>query len=150
MCLNFALHQEGKKKRDHFGTAAIGVHRMHHDSTSLSTRAPGLGWTSADLPHINGVHRNLRTNQVDPCSPLQKLAIYCYIHTDRCLFLSTSMRVKPINNSVRAQNKTERVIECVSPADSGIILSGKSPTCILHEGTPRGTRTRSIARSFRS
>ena len=52
----FALHQE--QKRDHFGTVAIDVHRLfHHDPTALKTRASGLGWTSAGLPHIQGVHR---------------------------------------------------------------------------------------------
>ena len=71
----FALRQE--QKRDHFGTVAVDAHRMlHHDSTVLTTRASGPGWNSAGLPHIQGVHRNLRTNLVDPRSPLQKL-----IHT---------------------------------------------------------------------
>ena len=68
----FALHQE--QKRDHFGAVAIDAHRMfHRDSTALETPASGLGWTSAGLPHIQGVHGNLRTNPVDPSSPLQKL-----------------------------------------------------------------------------
>ena len=37
---------------------------LHHDrdSTALTTRASGLGWTSAGLPHIQGVYRNLRTS----------------------------------------------------------------------------------------
>ena len=97
----FALHQE--KKRDHFGTVAIGVHRMfHHDSTALTTRASGLGRTSAGLLHIHGVHMNLRTNPVDPSSPLQTsthtitlIVLYCFMNTEfhRCLVLSSSMRV---------------------------------------------------------
>ena len=68
----FALHQQ--QKRYHFGTVAIDAHRMfHHDSTALTTQASGLGWTAASLPHIQGVHRGLRTNPVDQSSPLQKL-----------------------------------------------------------------------------
>ena len=73
MC-TFVFHQN--QKRGHFGTVAIDVHRMfHHDSTALTTRASGLGWTSAGLLliYIQGVYRNLRTNPVDPSSPLQKL-----------------------------------------------------------------------------
>ena len=79
----FALHQE--KKRDHFRTAEIDVHRMfHHDSTALTTRASGLSWTSAGLPHIQGVHKNLRKKPVDPSSPLQNTIYntYCFMHTD--------------------------------------------------------------------
>ena len=46
----FALHQE--QERDHFGTVAIDVHRMfHHDSTTPTHRASGLGWTYAGPPH---------------------------------------------------------------------------------------------------
>ena len=93
----FALHQE--QKRDQFGTVATDVHRMFHDySTALKARASGLGWTSAGLPHIQGVHRNLRKNPVDPSSPLQKLntmTIVLRMHTEfhGCLVLSPSMRV---------------------------------------------------------
>ena len=94
----FALHQE--PKRDLFRTVAIDVHRMsHHDSTALTTRASGLDWTSAGLPHIQGVHRNLRANPVDPSSPLQKLThtikIMCSMHTEfhTCLVFSLSKRV---------------------------------------------------------
>ena len=47
-------------------------HIFHHDSTALTTRASGLGWASAGLPHTQRVHRNLRTNPADPSSPLQK------------------------------------------------------------------------------
>ena len=109
----FASHQE--RKRDHFGTVAIDVHGMfHHDSTALTTRASGLGWTSAGLPHIHGVHRNLRTNPVDPSSPLQKLTHTVINIFHRCLFLSSSMRVGLYSS--RAQNKSERL----SPVDPGI------------------------------
>ena len=82
----FALRQE--QKRGYFGTVAIDVHRMfHHDSTTLTTRASGLGWTSAGLPHIQGVHRKLLTNSGDPRSPLQKLThtvtliVSCILHS---------------------------------------------------------------------
>ena len=61
---------------------AIDVHHMfHHDSKAPTTRASRLGWTSAGLPHVQGVHRNLRTSPVDPRSPLQKLT-----HTINLLF----------------------------------------------------------------
>ena len=94
-----ALHQE--QKRDHFGRVGIDVHRMcYYDSTALTTRASGLGWTSAGLPHIQAVHSNLRTNPVDPSSTLQTLTHtitinYCFMHAElhRCLVLSPSMRV---------------------------------------------------------
>ena len=67
----FALHEE--QKRNHFGTVAVDIYRMfHHYWTALTNRVSGLGWTSAGLPHIQGVHRNLRTNPIDPSSPLQK------------------------------------------------------------------------------
>ena len=98
----FTLHQE--QKRDHFGAGAINVHRMFdRDSTAPTTRSSGLGWTSAGVPHIQQIHRNLRTNPVDPSSPLQKLThtitlIYCFMHnildsTDRCLVLSPLMQI---------------------------------------------------------
>ena len=115
----FALRQE--QKRDHFGTVAINVHRMfHHDSTALTTRASGLGWTSAGLPHLRGVHENLRTNPVNPrCLffffflssggwgkiklpkvPIPKVNSHCcntccFMHTEfhRSLVLSSSTRV---------------------------------------------------------
>ena len=72
-----------------------------YDSTTLTTRASDLGWTSTSLPNLQGVHKNLRTNPVHPSSPLQKLThtipgnTYCFIHTKfhRCLVLSPSMRV---------------------------------------------------------
>ena len=54
----FALHQQ--QKRDHFGAVAIDAHRMfHRDSTALTTRASGLGWTCAGLPHIQGSTQEL-------------------------------------------------------------------------------------------
>ena len=117
----FALHQE--QKRYHFGTVAVDVHRMfHHDPTALTTRASGLGWTSAGLPHKRGVHRNLRTNLVDPRSPLQKLT-----HTKTlmvsCILNSTNVWFCPPQcglYSFRAQDKVERL----RPVDPGIISRG--------------------------
>ena len=72
--------------RDHFGAVAIDVHRMfHHDPTpKYPSITPGLD--PAGLPPIHGVHRNLRTNPVDPSSPLQKLThtitliVSCIMH----------------------------------------------------------------------
>ena len=113
----FALHQE--QKRDHFGTVAIDAHRMfHHDSTALTTRASGLGWTSAGLPHIQGTRRNLRTNPVDPSSPLQKL-IHAITIIFLCILNSTDIWFYPPQcgiYSFRAQNKAARL----SPVDPGI------------------------------
>ena len=113
----FALHHE--QKRDHFGTVAIDVHRMfHHDSTALTTRASGLGWTSAGLPHIQGVHRNLCTNPVDPCNPLLKLTHIITLIVS-CILNSTNVWFCPPQcelYSFRAQNKAERL----SPVDPGI------------------------------
>ena len=86
----FALHQ--KQKRDHSGTVAIDVHRMfHHDSTALTTRTSGLGWTSAGLPHTQGVCRSLRTNPVDPSSPLQKLTQSTITFIVSCILISTDV-----------------------------------------------------------
>ena len=115
----FALHQE--QKRAHFGTVAIDAHRMfHHDSTALliTTQASGLGWTSAGLPHIQGVHKKLRTNPVDPSSPLQKLThtktfiVSCILNSTYAWFCSPQCGLY----SFRAQNKVERR----SPVDPGI------------------------------
>ena len=100
-CVSVPLYYHEEQKRDHLGTLAIDVHRMfHHDSTALTTRASGLGWTSAGLPHTQGVHRNLRTNPVDPGSPLQTLThtitcMNCIMHIafHRCLVLSPLMWV---------------------------------------------------------
>ena len=113
----FALHQE--RQIYHFGTVAIDVHRVfHHDSTALTTRASGRGWTSAALPHIQGVHRNLRTSPVNPSSPLQKLthAIAILVW---CILNSTDVWVCPPQRglySFHAQNKVERL----SPLDPAI------------------------------
>ena len=113
----FALHQQ--QKRDHFGTVAIDVHHMfHHDSTALTTQASGLGWTSASLPHIQGVHRSLRTNPVDQSSPLQKLTHTITLIVS-CILNSTDAWFCPPQcglYSSRAQNKVERL----SPVDPGI------------------------------
>ena len=112
------LRQE-EQKRDRFGTVAIDVHRMFdHDSTALTTRAPGLDWTSAGLPLIQGVHRNLRTNPVDPSSPTPKVnshnSTHCLMHTGfhRCLVCLPQCGLY----SFRAQNKVERR----RPVGSGI------------------------------
>ena len=93
------LHQE--QHRDPFRAIAIDDHRVFYkDSISLTTRASGPGWTSASVPHVHGVHRNLCTTSVDPSSPrpLQKLThtitIICFLHEfRRCLVLSHSMRL---------------------------------------------------------
>ena len=141
--IQFHIHQE--RKRDHVGTVAIDVHRMlHHDSTTLTTRASGLGWTSAGLPHIQGVHRkyHLRINPIDPSSPLPKLThtmIACFMldEFNRCLFLSPSMRVIQFTWATRLN-----VLELLTLA-----LAGESRTRILDEGivhTSRSTRDRSI------
>ena len=105
---------------DHFGAVAIDVHRMfHHDSTALTTRASGLGWTPAGLPHIQRVHRNLRTNPVDPSSPLQRLT-HTITFIVSCILNSTlDVWFRPPQcglYSFRAQNKAE----CLSPVDPGI------------------------------
>ena len=105
----FHLHQ--KQKRDHFGTVAIDVHRMfYHDSTALTTRASSLGWTSAGLPHTQEVHRNLRTNPVNPSSPLQKLTHTVTIIVS-CILNFTDVWFCPPQcglYSFRALNKAER------------------------------------------
>ena len=115
----FALHQE--QKRDHFGTVAIDVHRMcHHDSTARTTRASGLGWTSAGLPHTQGIHRNLHTNPVDPSSSLEMLTHTRTIIVS-CILNSTDVWFCPPQcglYSFRVQNKAERL----SPVDPGISM----------------------------
>ena len=126
----FALYQE--QKSHHFGTVATDVHRIfHHDSAALTTRASGLGETSAGLPHIHGVHRNTRTNPVGPSSPLQKITphtvtIICFMHTEfhRSLVLSASIWF---------------MFPCAKPSLNVLVLltmalAGESPTGILHEG----------------
>ena len=111
----FALHQD--QKRDHLGAVAIDIHLMfRHDLTEKTPSIrPGL---DIRLPHIQGVHRNLRTNPLDPSSPLQKLTqtvtLNCFMHTAFyiCLVLSASRGLY----SFRAQDKAERL----SPVDPGI------------------------------
>ena len=130
MCMcAFALPQE--QKRNRFGTVAFDVHRMfHHDETALTTRASGLGWTSAGLPHMQEVHSNWRTNPVKPSNPLRKLTHTIPIIVS-CIPNSTDFCFCPPQCGLygfRDQNKVERL----SPVDPG--NSGESPTCILHEG----------------
>ena len=143
----FALHQE--QKTDHLGAEAIDVHRMfHHDSTALITRASGLGRTSAGLPHIQQVRRNLRLNPVDPNSPLQKLTHTITTRVVSCILNSTDVWFCPPQcglYSFRAQHKAE----CLGLADPGIsrVLTDLYP---LRGYTPRNTRDRSITRSLRS
>ena len=145
----FALHQE--QKRDHFGTVAIDVHRIfHHDSTALqTTRASGLGWASAGLPHMQGVHRSSNTNPVDPRSPLQKLTHTTTIIVS-CIPNSTDVWFCPPQCglfSSRTQNKVERL----SSVDPGYISRGitdLSAVSFTKVYTPRNTRDRSITRSL--
>ena len=85
---------------------------FHHASTALTTRAAGVGWTSHCLAHIQRVHRNLRSNAVEPSSPLQKLA-----HTNKTLFCMHTefhkhLWVLPPHRELfdfRAQNQYERL-----------------------------------------
>ena len=116
MCLCIASRAE----ETYFGAVAIDVHRMfHHDSTALTTRASGLGWTSAGLPHIQGVHRSLRRKPVDPSSLLQKLTHTIITLTVSCMLNSTDVWFRPPQYglySFRAHNKAERL----SPLDPGI------------------------------
>ena len=142
----FALHQE--QKRNHFGAVAMDVHRMfHHDSTALTARASSLGWTSAGLPHIQRVHRNLRTNPVDPSSPLQKLT-HTITTNVSCILISTDVWFCPPQcelYSFRAQNKAERL----SSVDLGI-SRGATDLYPSRWYTPRNTRDRGITRSLQS
>ena len=116
-----------------FGTLAIKVHRMFHDdSIALTTRASSLAWTSAGLPHLQGVQTNVHTNPVDPSSPLQKLA------QNTLLTLIVSCILNPTDGwfcppqcglySFRAQTKVDVLVLLT------LALAGESPTCILHEG----------------
>ena len=118
MCMcAFALPQE--QKRNRFGTVAFDVHRMfHHDETALTTRASGLGWTSAGLPHMQEVHSNWRTNPVKPSNPLRKLTHTIPIIVS-CIPNSTDFCFCPPQCGLygfRDQNKVERL----SPVDPGI------------------------------
>ena len=112
----FAIRQE--QKTHHFAAVAIDVHRMfHHDSTALTARVSGLGWTSAGPPHTQRVHRNLRTNPVNPSSALQKLTHTIKLIVSRILN-STGVWFCPPQcglYSFRAQNKADRV----SPVEPG-------------------------------
>ena len=130
----FALHQE--QKRYNFGAVAIDVQRMfHHDSTAQETRASGLGWTSPGLPHIQGVHRNLRTNTVDHSSPLQKLTLQHFLfHAHYILQMSGSV---PLNAGYTVSVRRTRLNVLVLLT---LALAGESPTHILREGTHPATR----------
>ena len=125
----FALHQG--QKRDHFGAVAIDVHRMFHHNSTAKTRASGVGWTSAGLPHIQEVHRNLRTNPVDPSSPLQKLAHTITLIVSRTQH-STGVWFFPphADYTVSVRRTGLNVLVLLTLA-----LAGESPTYILHEGT---------------
>ena len=92
---------------------------FRNDSKALTTRASGLGWTSAGLPHIQGVHKNLRTNPVDPSSPLQKLThtitliVSCILNSTYVWFCLPKCGLY----SFRAQNKVGR-LSPVGPGNS--------------------------------
>ena len=121
-----------RAEASHFGTVAIDFHRMfHHDSTALTTQASGLGWTSAGLPHIQGVHRNLRTNPVDPSNPLQTLTHtkYCFMHAKFHRYMSGFV---PLDAGYTVSVGITRLNVLVLLT---LALAGESPTCILHEGT---------------
>ena len=81
-------------ERDDFATVANDVHRMfHHDSTALTTRASGLGWTCAGLPRST---QELACEPGRPKEPTPRTAVTlivsCILNsTDVCL--SPSMRV---------------------------------------------------------
>ena len=84
-------------------------------------RASGLGWTSARLPHIQRVHMNLRTNPVDPSSPLQKLThtitliVSCILNSTDNLMSGIVSPNAGYTVSVRRTN-----IERLGPVDPGI------------------------------
>ena len=102
------------------------------------------GWTSAGLPHVQGAHRNLRTNPVDPSSLLTPKAnshysTYCFMHG---LLNSTDVWFCPPQCGLyrfRVQNKTERL----SPVDPGI-SRGVIDVSPSRGYTPRNTCHRSI------
>ena len=116
-------------------------------SIQRKTRASGLGWTPAGLPHTQGVHRNLRTNPVDPSGPLQKLThtvtliVSCILHSTDVWFCPPQCGLY----SVRAQNKAERR----SPVDPGI-SRGATDLYPSRWYTPRNTRDRGITRSLQN
>ena len=133
-----------KGRREITGAVAIDVHRLfHHDSTALTTRASGQGWTPAGVPHIQGVHRNLRINPIDPSSPLQQLTHTTVTLIVSCILNSRDVWFCPpycgLYSCFRAQNKIERL----SPLEPGI-SSG------VTEYTYRNTRHRRIKTEFSS
>ena len=139
-----ASHEE--QIRDRFGTVAIDAHRMfHHDSMTLTTRASGVGWTSAFLPHIKGVHTNLRTNPVYPSSPLQK-STHTITLLVSSILNSTDAWVRPPQcglYSFRAQNKVERISR-VGPGVSREVTDLYPSPGGYSIHTPRNTCDRSI------
>ena len=146
----FAMAPHQEQKRHHFGAVAINVRRMFRHDPTAKTRASGLDWTSAGLPHIHGAHSNLRTNPVDPSSPRRKLT-HTIIVTVSCILSSTYVCFCPRHAgyytvSVRRTRLKALVLLTLA-------LAGESPTCILHEDivhTPRNTRDRSITHSLQS
>ena len=127
---DFALHQE--QKRDHFGTVAIDVHSMfHYDSAAEKPEhqawaGPPLAChiyrectgTCVQTQELAHEHKNLRTNPVDPSSPLQKLTHSVTLIVS-CILNSTNVWFCPPQCglcSFRAQNKAE----LLSPVDPGI------------------------------
>ena len=95
------------------------------------TQASGLGWTSAGLPYIQGVHRNLHTNPVDPSSPLQKLTHTITLFVP-CILHSADVWLCPphAGNTVSVRTTKLNVLVLLTLAKAG-----ESPTCILHERT---------------
>ena len=96
-----------------------------------------------------GVHGNLRTNPIDPSSPLQKLTRTITVIVSCILNSTLDVWFCPPQcglYSFRAQNKAERL----SPVDPGI---GRGVTGLYPSSrgcTPRNTRDRSITRSLQS
>ena len=92
------------------------------------------------IQHTQGVHRNSRTNPVDPSSPLQNLShtitliVSCILHS---AFYRTCLFFVPLNAGYMVSVRRTRldVLGLLTLA-----LAGESPTCILHEGTHPVTR----------
>ena len=104
LCVIYICITSREPKRDHFGAVAVDVHRMfHHDSTVPTAQASGLGWISAGLPHIQGVHRNLHTNPVNPSSPLQKPTRTVTLH------VSQMFGFVPLNEGYTVSVRTARL-----------------------------------------
>ena len=94
---------------------------------NFQTRALGLGWTSAGLPHTSYIYREYTESIACVRTPYAQVAhskiyftlacsyFYAYVlnSANRCLFLSPPMRVIP---SFCAQNKAEGL----SPVDPDI------------------------------